>query len=552
MKIKTYTSAILLLVTVSLTAQIKITESSLEKSKTLPKEQVFVHYNTNFLLTGESLYFKIYNLYKKTKTLSSLSKIAYIKLLDINKKAILKRKIILKEGEGYGDIFIPSDIKSGNYKLIAYTKWMKNTNSYFEDDILIINPFEKKIIFNHEPKKSKKKVHDFTYNTRSLVTINLKDLIDTNGKYSISIRKDNEGILSKKKSNQDFYDLKEETFLKGSLVYLPEFRGQLITGKVTPTSNDTNLKDIKVGLSVIGNDQIFKITSTNDNGDFFFNIAEPFHSEKIFCKLIDKNKSTNYKISFPIQNELDFKNLKFPKTKTTQDIIKTINDRSINIQVQNAYNETTKDSIMPFNISNSIFEDKLISYNLDDYKRFNTIEETFIEIIENAWIGKKNGENKVFVRNSGALTNFNLPTLIIIDGFIITDYEEFIDINPKKVKTISLLREKYKYNSKLYEGIIFLESKKESYTPKDQNSLIAIPFQNIFPRKKYFHKNYYLKEKSRVPDFRSQLLWEPEINTINKKISFYTSDIKGYFTIEIQGFSKKGTPINIIKFLKVK
>lgn len=552
MKIKTYTSAILLLVTFSLTAQIKITESSLEKSKTLPKEQVFVHYNTNFLLTGESLDFKIYNLYKKTNTLSSLSKIAYVKLLDINKKTILKRKIILKEGEGYGDIFIPSEIKSGDYKLIAYTKWMKNTNSYFEDDILIINPFEKKIVFNHESKKSRKKIHDYIHNTRSLVTINLKDLIDTNGKYSILIRKYNDGILNKKKSAQDFYNIEEETTLKENFVYLPEFRGQLITGKITPISNDTNLKNIKVGLSIISNDQIFKITSTNDNGDFFFNVAEPFHSEKIFCKLIDKAKSTNYKISFPIENELDFKDLKFPKTKTTQDIIKTINDRSIHIQIQNAYNETSKDSIIPFNNSNSIFKDKVVLYNLDDYTRFNTLEETFIEIIENAWIGKRNGENKVFVRNSGPLTNFDLPTLIIIDGFIITDYEEFININPKKVKTISLLREKYKYNSKLYEGIIFLESKKESYTPKDQNSLIAIPFQNIFPRKKYFHKNYYFKEKSRVPDFRSQLLWEPEINTTYKKISFYTSDIKGDFTIEINGFNNKGKPINIVKYLKVK
>ena len=207
MKIKKHISVILFLTTISLVAQIKIPESSFKKFKTLPKEQIFVHYNSNMVLTGESLLFKVYSLYRKTNTLSKLSKIAYIELLDVNKKPILKRKILLKGGEGYGDIFISSKIKSGNYKLIAYTRWMKNTNSYFEDNILIINPFEKKISFNHQTIKEKKEVYDFIYDTRSFVKINLKDLIDTDSKYSISIRKDNDGVLDKKKSPQNFYNL---------------------------------------------------------------------------------------------------------------------------------------------------------------------------------------------------------------------------------------------------------------------------------------------------------------------------------------------------------
>ncbi|TDQ27750.1 hypothetical protein [Tenacibaculum caenipelagi] len=555
MKIKIYLLFLLLCTTVNLSSQIKISQDLYQESKTLPKEQIFVHYNTNLILSGENLMFKIYNLNKNTLIPSNLSKIAYLELVDTNKNPVIKRKIALEKGEGYGDIFISSDIKSGKYKLIAYTKWMKNNNSYFEDDILIINPFEEKIALNYEESKNKKiTAYNYIYNTRDLVTLNLKELIKDNGIYSISVRKENEGYLNKKSTPQNFNTFsKEISFEEENTIFIPEFRGQLIIGKLTPTSTNKNIKNIKIGISIIGNDKIFKITSTDSKGYFFFNISEPFRSEEVICKLIDEDISSDYKISFPKEKELSLTDLTFTIPKTTQQIIKTINDRSIYTQIQNAYNETIQDSIIPFSTKNSIFKNKTIVYNLDDYTRFNTMKETFVEIINNAWITKKNGKNKFYIRDSETFTNSNIEPLIIIDGYIITDHQELVDIDPKKIQTISLLTEKYKYNSKLYEGIISLNSKKESYIPKNQNNLVNYSIQPISSNKIYFQKEYSLDNKNdRIPDFRTQLLWEPRISTKNNELSFFTSDIKGNFIIEIQGFNNSGKPVNIIKHLHVK
>ncbi|WP_373517044.1 hypothetical protein, partial [Pricia sp.] len=47
----------------------------------IPKENLFVHYNSSVLFSGETLYYKIYCLNAKTANLSSLSKIAYIELV---------------------------------------------------------------------------------------------------------------------------------------------------------------------------------------------------------------------------------------------------------------------------------------------------------------------------------------------------------------------------------------------------------------------------------------------------------------------------------------
>ncbi|HSJ11313.1 MAG TPA: hypothetical protein VK916_01435, partial [Gillisia sp.] len=106
-------------------------------------EEVFVHYNSSFLMPGETLYFKFYSRNSRTKQLSTLSKVGYVELVDAEKNIVFKHKIALQEGHGQGDFFIPSSILSGNYKVIGYTRSMIGgaEERFFEGDLSIVNPF---------------------------------------------------------------------------------------------------------------------------------------------------------------------------------------------------------------------------------------------------------------------------------------------------------------------------------------------------------------------------------------------------------------------------
>ena len=108
-----------------------------------PQEKIFVHFNSTFLVSGENFFYKIYCLNANTNKFSNLSKIAYIELINSDKNTIFKHKILLKSGIGKGDFFIKASIPSGNYKLVAYTQWMRNNGeaTFFQNDITIINPF---------------------------------------------------------------------------------------------------------------------------------------------------------------------------------------------------------------------------------------------------------------------------------------------------------------------------------------------------------------------------------------------------------------------------
>ena len=94
-------------------------------------------------LSGETLLYKLFCLNKTTNSTSSYSKIAYIELVDSNKKSIFTHKLFLENGTGNGDYFIPTTLESGNYKLIGYTNWMLNKSNpdYLNIDIYIINPY---------------------------------------------------------------------------------------------------------------------------------------------------------------------------------------------------------------------------------------------------------------------------------------------------------------------------------------------------------------------------------------------------------------------------
>lgn len=120
-------------------------------------EYISTHTNTTVLVAGESLLFKIYCVNQSSNTLSQLSKVAYFELVDSDRKTIVQNKILLENGTGQGDYFIPTTIASGNYKLIAYTALMLNNDSlnFSQTDFIIVNPFEKNLASNSENKIEK-------------------------------------------------------------------------------------------------------------------------------------------------------------------------------------------------------------------------------------------------------------------------------------------------------------------------------------------------------------------------------------------------------------
>jgi hypothetical protein len=105
------------------------------------QEKLFVHTDKTFYLAGEIIWFKIYAVDAMLNKPLDLSKVAYVEILNANGKAVLQEKIAMESAAGNGSLVIPNSITSGNYKLRAYTKWMKNFSAdfFYEQSLSIVN-----------------------------------------------------------------------------------------------------------------------------------------------------------------------------------------------------------------------------------------------------------------------------------------------------------------------------------------------------------------------------------------------------------------------------
>lgn len=541
-------------------------------SNTIPEEKIHLHINSTYLLTGESLLYKFYCNTTDDKP-SSISKIAYVELINSEKKVIFKHKLRLKNGKSYGDFIIPSSIKSGNYKLIGYTIWSRNegVSGFFQCDLLIINPYKINLDIvdtkslndslvnisyktTSENSKTKGFIEKNKYTNRSKVLVHLNESLIPKGNYSISVRKIDSVIVPKKTTIYTKY--KTASTLRKTIkdsFFLPDLRGEVISGKIINKQNNLPVANSNILFSIPGKDFILKTATTNKTGEFYFNLYEYYNNTNCIFNIIDKNKN-DYKIilnnnKLPNYDFLSFKNYKIDSTYK-----KSILQNSINNQIENAYSNIKYDSIYNQKMNKPFFYSTEKTYYLDEYTKFNSVEEYVIELLNEVYI-KKSGDNHIFnVRVYDMYTDNDLPVLITIDGNVINNHNDLYYYDPKKIKSISVVKDKYVYGQKIFKGIIYVKTFKGDYQSiNDKDYISKRKLIKPLDEKKYFSPNYNISNLKRIPDYRTQLYWNPNINVSDndKIITFFTSDIKGKFEISIEGYSDKGKPISLFNYFEV-
>lgn len=567
--------------------QTSIKDNKVEGYWNEPIEAIFIHLNTSLLLAGERLYYKAYILNSKTENLSTLSKIAYVELIDKEKKTVFKHKLRLTSGMGKGDFLVPTDVPTGNYKLLGYTQWMKNDgqNHLFQGDIGIINPYlenqnvisaKKDGIANltlndsflkiSRPRGTKHlslSTDSKVYEKRSHVSISLKSLLEgsSHGNYSISVRKMDDFETNEKPSAESFMKVFEEAVPVESktseIRYLPELRGELISGRVLRKDTNSPAKGKRVSVSIPGEDFVLKVGNTNESGIFFFNLdAEYSGMEAVFQVLgLDHDQ---YIIELSQNEPMDIENLSFENLVITDEMKDLLLERSIFNQVENAYVEVKSDSIRSFRDVRPFYRNLAQVYNLDDYTRFPTVQETIVEVIDHVWFRKNNlGEYVFQVRGYDSFTYSQLLPLVIVDGVLVQRHQDLVEYSTKNVQKIGLFRERFRIGPQVFQGMVAIETKLGDFKLPSNEEFIKL--EKLFkplPEKHYFKQSYSAATKmetERIPDFRHQLLWEPDFKLTSDeiKIDFFTSDVTGNFEICLEGFTFKGEPISLREVIQV-
>lgn len=310
-----------------------------------------------------------------------------------------------------------------------------------------------------------------------------------------------------------------------------------------------------MGISIPGENFFLRIVNTKENGHFLFNLSTPSNSNA-YLQILGDDKD-EFGIEIDNAPSIDHSQLQFEDFFITREMENFIQRRSIYNQIENSYFEVKQDSVFPVSEELPFFGTITESYNLDDFTRFPTLRETFVEIINFARVGRDKSGKPVL-----ELTLLNLPgsqtglkPLVIVDGLLVQDHEDIINYDARKIQSIGLLREKYFLGTQIYQGIFFIETIGGDFFNEinkkflHKTELIIPP-----PAKTFFFPTYQMAaSNNRIPDLRTQLYWKPSVklNSGKTSVEFYTSDIEGNYEIVINGFTGNGDPIHLVKDFRV-
>ncbi len=328
--------------------------------------------------------------------------------------------------------------------------------------------------------------------------------------------------------------------------YLHENRGCILSGFVD-TKDGKTVANVPVYLSVADSFASFKYCYTDTSGRFFFRLNRFYDNKNLIFQSKSNNVSEVLKIDIedkyngePIKNTgfvyipEDLRNY----LKSTQNIALT--------------NKIFKPGLLSL-ISGHMIDEKMYNHNffgitdvtiyLEDYDELEDFKEVVRNILPGVYYNRS--ENKVRVIDRGTQTLWPNEALVLLNNIPFPDPAFVAKLGTKQIKKIDLKKNHVIYgNVDLYGILSITTNQKNVYALNPAYANITIPniVRNVQVQLQGPDYSNLTTPKS-VPDLRQTLYWNPELKLDDNgkaTIEFYTSDLKGNYTIEVDGISSKG------------
>ncbi|WP_422360111.1 carboxypeptidase-like regulatory domain-containing protein [Reichenbachiella sp.] len=322
--------------------------------------------------------------------------------------------------------------------------------------------------------------------------------------------------------------------------YLPEYRSGLVPGIVID-DNEKPITGATVTLAFSGMTGQLSATITDSLGRFLLEYdPEVSHGEPMI-DVLSEEPNTQISIDqgfYTFYPEFITPPVVFDSTKVAA-IIK----RSINNQIMNAYyvqdEEPERETYIPQ-------FDQVKTYKLDDYTRFTTMRDTFIELIIEVGVSK-NEDKYDFKMRSETIFNGSYeihPTLILLDGAIVSS-EDLMNLSPYLVDRIDVINHKYYFGKSIFDGVLSVHTiaKDRGEVEPKGTKIDLVPVQ----RERESQRSGVTKElEAKTPAYQDLLYWNPMMDHEGGllKLKFRTSEVQGQFEIRVEGISKDGKAIS--------
>lgn len=511
-------------------------------------ERLYIQTDKDFYLSGEKVWMKIYGLSEDFKPMP-LSRVAYVELLG-NAGHAVRLKVAMDQGVGCAMVELPYTLPSGVYELTGYTRWMRNEGEsvFFRKPVAVFNslryiPVTDKVEFmESQPVDTEKrddgnivvKTDKDIYGTREKIIISL-DHVPEKAHLAVSITRKDVDL-----SSLDMAAYKEKQSVPAQKVeepiYMPELEGLIIEGKYIPDNEDGDVAIVRPNLSLQGNPlRYYAGQVKQDHQVLFYTPLLQGMTEVVTG--VDKAGHIELLSPFIATCPREMKTFYLYADQEEQ-----LMERCMQVQV-NRYFAT--DTLSVKRVSQESLTAPEWSYDLDQYRRFGSFEETFLEFMPGVSTIRLNGQRHITVFD-GTTTKFNQGnTLVMLDGVAIMNHEDILKYNPYLVKRIDVYTGNYVFADQLYNGILYLRTLngKMSGFQLGNNSVLC-EYDGPQPTMSFSFPSFSDQGQQNIPDFRHTLYWNPSVTGQTKRLECTTSDLRGMFVIKVEGLTEDGEIVN--------
>ena len=517
---------------------------------------------------------------------SSLSAIAYVEIVSED-GTLESGKIALSEGRGAGTIEIPATAPTGNYRIVAYTAYTKNTpgfnpQEHISKTISIFNTSTKervkngvKILSDSEydalrtPASTPAGTH--TTGTHSSSTYNA-GAQPAAGALSITCHRSAEGYLevvltnnsaapadlSLSLSNRDGIIPPDNTSIDAFMgaaasaaqaaAELPEYEGEIIRGRIAGATTDEieGLKGRSAFISVPTEKSDLYSSVVDNDGMIKFVTNNIYGTKEMVCEIEDNDLA---RCHIELISPFVSPKLKgIPALQMAPSIKEDLQRRGLSVQLCRSFSADTLASLMPIRENPLIPSYDAIEYKLDDYKRFPVMRELFIEFINEIKVRRVDGKEQLKVKThlEERVSLFDKNnSLIMVDGIPVFDHSQVIEYDPLLVESVVVYPYKYYTGWRSFCGMAnFVTYKKNLPGIKFNDGVRVVQFKGCS-----YPMAFTCQEiGDDFPDYRELLYWHPQIklpagesSSIKVKIPANVKEIR----ICAEGMMENGTPFSI-------